>query len=49
MGFRRAVVPAGSGCLPTEASANGRSPARAGLEVREVADIKEAISAALGQ
>ncbi|HEV2375150.1 MAG TPA: DNA repair protein RadA [Streptosporangiaceae bacterium] len=49
MGFRRAVVPAGSGCLPTaQSGSNGRSPAKAGLEVREVADVKEAIAAALG-
>ena len=40
MGFRRAVVPAGSGDLPTGASMP---------EVHEVSDIRQALSIALGQ
>jgi hypothetical protein len=44
MGFRRAIVPAGSGLMP---SAQGRDPGSQ-LKVREVADIREALTAALG-
>jgi DNA repair protein RadA/Sms len=43
MGFRRAIVPAGSGLMPT---AHGREPGSQ-LRVREVTDIREAIAAAL--
>jgi DNA repair protein RadA/Sms len=45
MGFRRAIVPAGSDLLP--AGTDGE-PASA-LKVREVADIRSAIAAALGR
>jgi DNA repair protein RadA/Sms len=50
MGFRRALIPAGSGGAPGgPAAAEGRNGAeRALTDVREVADIKGAISAALG-
>jgi DNA repair protein RadA/Sms len=44
MGFRRAIVPAGSGLMP---SAQGRDPGSQ-LKVMEVADIREALTAALG-
>jgi DNA repair protein RadA/Sms len=44
MGFRRAIVPAGSGLMPT---AHGREPGSQ-LRVLEVTDIKGAIAAALG-
>jgi predicted ATP-dependent serine protease len=46
MGFRRAVIPAGSGLLP----GNGQDCLEPGvqLEVHEVADIRAAIAAALG-
>jgi DNA repair protein RadA/Sms len=43
MGFRRAIVPAGSGLMP---AAHDREPGSQ-LRVYEVADIKEAIAAAL--
>jgi DNA repair protein RadA/Sms len=50
MGFRRALIPAGSGGMPGgQAAPEGRNGAeRALTDVREVADVKEAISAALG-
>ncbi len=53
MGFRTAIVPRGSGPDELAAPANGSRPARAasGLlaDVREVADIREAIAAALSR
>ena len=53
MGFRRAVVPAGSGGLPGSAGPDGApSEPGAGIgtltEVREVSHVKEAIAVALG-
>ncbi len=50
MGFRRAVVPAGSGDLPVVATGPGERGAseRTLTDVRQVADVREAISAALG-
>jgi DNA repair protein RadA/Sms len=42
MGFRRAVVPAGSNVLPTPGSGYGT------LEVREVTDVHQALGAVLG-
>jgi DNA repair protein RadA/Sms len=42
MGFRRAIIPAGSG--PLDLPAEGRST----LQVREAADVRSAIAAALG-
>ncbi len=45
MGFRRALVPAGSGGLPGSESREGRASGLA--EVREVTDIRKAIAAAL--
>jgi DNA repair protein RadA/Sms len=46
MGFRRAIVPAGSGVLPIAQRAAGELASQ--LEVREAADIRSAIAAALG-
>ncbi len=47
MGFRRALIPAGSGGLPGAAdSRDGRSSTLA--DVREVTDVRSAIAAALG-
>jgi DNA repair protein RadA/Sms len=43
MGFRRAVVPAGSGALPS-----GTATGSGMLEVREVADVQQALGAVLG-
>jgi len=43
MGFRRAVVPAGSGALPGSDSAAGRA-----IKVEEVSDIKQALGVVLG-
>jgi DNA repair protein RadA/Sms len=53
MGFRRAVVPAGSGGLPGSAGPDGApSEPGAGIgtltEIREVSHVKEAIAVALG-
>jgi DNA repair protein RadA/Sms len=42
MGFRRAIVPAGSGALPTSGSGTGT------LEVHEVADVHQALGVVLG-
>jgi DNA repair protein RadA/Sms len=53
MGFRRAIVPAGSGLLPSGAGLRdpGFGPAEPGsqFQVTEVADIRSAIRAALAQ
>jgi DNA repair protein RadA/Sms len=52
MGFRRAIVPPGSGYVPPVAVWPGGSrPAGAGglTDVREAADVREAITAALGR
>jgi DNA repair protein RadA/Sms len=46
MGFRRAIVPAGSGVLPIAQRAAGELASQ--LEVREATDIRSAIAAALG-
>ncbi len=46
MGFRRAIVPAGSGALPS--GLPGAAAAGPQLQVREAADIRSAIAAALG-
>ncbi|HEV8276681.1 MAG TPA: DNA repair protein RadA [Streptosporangiaceae bacterium] len=50
MGFRRAIVPAGTAGIPgADDTGDGRGTAHAALtEVREVEDVKEAIAAALG-
>jgi DNA repair protein RadA/Sms len=50
LGFRRAVVPAGSGDLPSQARGPDGQEAGAGTltDVREVRDVREAISVALG-
>jgi DNA repair protein RadA/Sms len=50
MGFRRAIVPAGTAGIPSAGDVgDGRGTAHAALtEVREVEDVKEAIAAALG-
>jgi DNA repair protein RadA/Sms len=53
MGFRRAVVPAGSGGLPGSAGPDG-APSEPGAgtgtltEIREVSHVKEAVAVALG-
>jgi predicted ATP-dependent serine protease len=48
MGFRRAIVPAGSAGIPG-AAADGRGAGVGALtDVREVEDVKEAIAATLG-
>jgi DNA repair protein RadA/Sms len=48
MGFRRAIVPPGSGYVPA-AGPGGRIEGPGGLtDVREAADVREAIAAALG-
>jgi DNA repair protein RadA/Sms len=44
MGFRRAVVPTGSGALPPSGSGNGTGT----LEVLEVADVHQALGVVLG-
>ena len=44
MGFRRAIVPTGSGALPLSGSGSGSGT----LEVREVADVHQALGAVLG-
>jgi len=55
MGFRRAVIPAGSGCMPPGMTARGgprgdRQPSPGALtDIREVTSIREAIAAALGR
>ncbi|MBO0776561.1 MAG: DNA repair protein RadA, partial [Actinobacteria bacterium] len=46
MGFRQALIPAGSAGLPGSESREGRATALA--EVREVTDVRSAIAAALG-
>jgi DNA repair protein RadA/Sms len=50
MGFRRAIVPAGTAGIPSaDDTGDGRGAGHAALtEVREVEDVKEAIAAALG-
>jgi DNA repair protein RadA/Sms len=51
MGFRRAIVPMGSGYIPpgTSGADGGRAAGAGGLtDVREAADIRAAIAAALG-
>ena len=51
MGFRRAIVPAGSGCLPAGAGVPGerRTGGQGSLtDVCEVTDVRHAIAAALG-
>lgn len=50
MGFRRALVPAGSGGLPSSGESRGEGRAGTGAltDVREVTDIRAAIAAALG-
>jgi DNA repair protein RadA/Sms len=50
MGFRRAIVPAGTAGIPgAEGTGNGRGAGQAALtDVREVEDVREAIAAALG-
>jgi DNA repair protein RadA/Sms len=50
LGFRRAVVPAGSGGLPATPAPPGSPEPAEGMvtEVREVTHVKEAIAAALG-
>jgi predicted ATP-dependent serine protease len=50
MGFRRAIVPAGSAGLPGAAAADGGRSAGVGAltDVREVEDVREAIAATLG-
>ncbi len=47
LGFRRAIVPPGSGCLPPGGSAPALAPGTM-MEVREAADIRTAIALALG-
>jgi DNA repair protein RadA/Sms len=48
MGFRRAIVPPGSGYVPA-AGPGGRMDGTGRLtDVREAADVREAIAAALG-
>jgi DNA repair protein RadA/Sms len=53
MGFRRAVVPAGSGVLPFASGQPGLGHVAAAtssaLEVTEVTDVRSAIAAALGR
>jgi DNA repair protein RadA/Sms len=48
MGFRLAVVPAGSGSLPAGSLAAETASADGGIEVREVTDVKQALGAVLG-
>ena len=50
MGFRRAIVPAGSAGIPGAAAADGGRGSGVGAltDVREVEDIREAIAATLG-
>jgi hypothetical protein len=49
MGFRRAIVPAGSAGIPGAAADGGRGTGTGALtDVREVEDVKEAIAATLG-
>ncbi len=48
MGFRRAIVPAGSGALPESGSTSAAAGPGRGIEVLEVSDIKQALSAVLG-
>ena len=50
MGFRRAIVPAGSAGIPGAAASDGGRGAGVGTltDVREVEDVKEAIAATLG-
>jgi DNA repair protein RadA/Sms len=50
MGFRRAIVPAGTAGIPgAGGTGNGRGAGQAALtDVREVEDVREAIAAALG-
>jgi DNA repair protein RadA/Sms len=50
MGFRRAIVPAGSAGLPGAAAADGGRSSGVGAltDVREVEDVREAIAATLG-
>jgi len=47
LGFRRAIVPPGSGCLPPGGSAPALAPGTM-MEVWEAADIRTAIALALG-
>jgi DNA repair protein RadA/Sms len=46
MGFRHAIVPAGSACLPPQGTQPG---GREAMAVIEAADIRQAITAALGR
>ena len=50
MGFRRAIVPAGSAGIPGAAAADGGRSTGVGAltDVREVEDVREAIAATLG-
>ena len=48
LGFRRAVIPAGSGLLPGSSGGRG-DDARSQLEVIEVENMHKAIAAALGK
>jgi DNA repair protein RadA/Sms len=49
MGFRRAIVPRGSGYVPPAGGGTGDGGQGGGLtQVREVSDVREAIAAALG-
>jgi len=48
MGFRRAVIPAGSGILPGPDSAITNGSSNGSLQVIEVADVHQALSVVLG-
>jgi len=48
MGFRRAVIPAGSGILPGPDSATTNGSSNGSLQVIEVADVHQALSVVLG-
>jgi predicted ATP-dependent serine protease len=49
MGFRRAIVPAGSAGIPGTSADGGRGAGVGALtDVREVEDVREAIAATLG-
>jgi DNA repair protein RadA/Sms len=48
MGFRLAIVPAGSGAADAAAKPPAARSTAGGIEVREVEDIREAMAAAFG-
>jgi DNA repair protein RadA/Sms len=48
MGFRRAIVPVGSSVTTGASGSSGAAGAGGGMEVREVADVRQALSVVLG-